>query len=248
MTRRFAGFLQSMYNFLNVGAKAVMMRNITNKTKTKETTMAARTRELTTLEYIVLGLISIEPQSGYSIVSYFDEDSYNSWSASPGSVYPMLKRLEGQGMVEGELDIEHETRPRKMYTLTLEGEAALDGWLRQVPKMRPFYEQRELAMLRFQFMEKRLPREDVMDWINNYLDAANYASTGSAFYQDAINKAMEAEGTISLHSQLLMEAYMLELNSLRTWLEMARARLALVPRYDNGDDPGDFHVEISPDA
>ncbi|MEO1443748.1 MAG: PadR family transcriptional regulator, partial [Chloroflexota bacterium] len=87
--------------------------------------MAGRTRELTTLEYIVLGLISIEPQTGYSIVNYFDEDSYNSWSASPGSVYPMLKRLEKQGMIEGELDIEHETRPRKVYTLTEDGEDSL---------------------------------------------------------------------------------------------------------------------------
>lgn len=189
--------------------------------------MSGKSRELTTLEYIVLGLISIEPQSGYSIVNYFDEDSYNSWSASPGSVYPMLKRLEKQGMIDGELDIEHETRPRKMYTLTEDGEMALDSWLKEVPKMRPFYEQRELAMLRFQFMEKRLTTEEVLTWVNSYLDAAIYATNGSSFYRDGINKAMEAEELFSAHSQLLMEAYMLELNSLRTWLEMARARLTM---------------------
>jgi DNA-binding PadR family transcriptional regulator len=50
-------------------------------------------RELTTLEYIVLGLISLQPQSGYDVVSYFESGAY-SWSASPGSIYPMLKRLE----------------------------------------------------------------------------------------------------------------------------------------------------------
>lgn len=186
------------------------------------------TRELTTLEYIVLGLISLEPQSGYSIVSYFDEDSYNSWSASPGSVYPMLKRLEKQGIIDGELEVEHETRPRTVYTLTADGAMALDVWLKEVPKMRPFYEQREEATLRFQFMEKRLPQAEVLQWLQNYLDAINYATTGSTFYQNEINKAMEEHGQISVHAQLLMEGYMMELNTVRTWLEMARTRLILL--------------------
>jgi DNA-binding PadR family transcriptional regulator len=59
-------------------------------------------RELTTLEYVVIGLIGYEPQSGYSIVSYF-EDRDSSWSASPGSIYPMLKRLEKLGVIDGAL-------------------------------------------------------------------------------------------------------------------------------------------------
>lgn len=187
-------------------------------------------RDLTTLEYIVLGLISIEPQSGYGIVSYFDEDSYNSWSASPGSVYPMLKRLEKQGMISGELEIEHETRPRKVYTLTDDGMQSLDVWLVEVPKMRPFYEQREIAMMRFQFMEKRLSTKKILQWLQNYLDAINYATEGSTFYQNEINKAMEEHGQVSVHAQLLMEGYMMELNTLRTWLEMARNRLLLHAR------------------
>lgn len=208
--------------------------------------MAAK-RDLTTLEYIVLGLISIEPQSGYSIVSYFDQDSYNSWSASPGSVYPMLKRLEGNSMINGELDIEHETRPRKMYTLTPDGAAALDAWLREIPKMRPFYEQREMAMMRFQFMERRLPRADVLKWLKDYLDAIAYATAGTTFYQERIAREMEAQGYISPHTQLLMEAYMMELNTLRTWLEMARARLLLLNETPSPEDDT-FSVNIHPDA
>ncbi|MEJ2364796.1 MAG: PAS domain S-box protein, partial [Deltaproteobacteria bacterium] len=40
-----------------------------------------------------MGLISMEPQSGYSIISTFESGRYR-WSGSPGSVYPILKRLE----------------------------------------------------------------------------------------------------------------------------------------------------------
>ena len=74
-------------------------------------------RELTVLEYMVLGLISIHPQSGYSIIATFESGLYR-WSSSPGSVYPILKRLEQQGLLDSELEVVYETRPRKMYNLT----------------------------------------------------------------------------------------------------------------------------------
>ncbi len=184
-------------------------------------------RELTTLEYIVLGLVSLQPQSGYSIGSFFESSTY-SWSASPGSIYPMLKRLDKQGVISGTLEMTHETRPRKMYTLTDKGGLLLDEWLREVPKMRPFYEQREVAQLRFQFMERRLPVNDVLRWINDYLDAVQYASSVVHVYHEPIQQIMEEdESTYSLHSQLLMEGYIMEINTLRTWLELARTRLLL---------------------
>jgi DNA-binding PadR family transcriptional regulator len=194
-------------------------------------------RELTTLEYFVLGLVGLAPQSGYDIVSTFESDSY-SWSASPGSVYPMLKRLEAAGMITGELEMEYETRPRKVYTLTNEGAAALDEWLREIPKMRPFYQEREIALLRFQFMERRLPTVEIVTWLNGYLDAVRYATSVSEAYIEPIKKMMVDEpDTYSLHSQLLMEAYIMEINTLRTWLELARNRLTMkvtqeVPRIE----------------
>ena len=182
-------------------------------------------RELTPLEYIVLGLCSLEPQSGYSITTSFEDGSY-SWSASPGSVYPMLKRLEKQGIIAGELEMEHETRPRKVYTITEDGGKLLDDWLRAIPDMRPFYEQREVAQLRFQFMERRLSHDDILRWINGYLDAVRYASSVEEVYTKPIQQAMEENAaSYSLHSQLLMEAYIMEINTLRTWLELVKTRL-----------------------
>lgn len=186
-------------------------------------------RDLTTLEYFVLGLVSLQPLSGYDIVTTFEDGSY-SWSASPGSVYPMLKRLENAGMIAGELEMTHETRPRKLYTLTPEGEAALDDWLREVPKMRPFYQEREISLLRFQFMERRLSKRDILTWLDAYLDAVRYATSAAQVYIEPIKKVMQDEPlTFSLHSQLLMEAYIMEINTLRTWLELARNRLLLTP-------------------
>ena len=185
------------------------------------------TRDLSTLEYIVLGACSLAPQSGYSITSSFEDGSY-SWSASPGSVYPMLKRLEKQGFISGNLEMEYETRPKKVYSLTEEGGAILDEWLMATPDMRPFWEQREIAQLRFQYMEKRLSHEQTMKWLKNYLDAVNYASKVEEVYTKPIQQAMADDtSAYSLHSQLLMEGYIMEINTLRTWLELVKTRLQL---------------------
>jgi hypothetical protein len=81
-------------------------------------------------------------------------------------------------------------------------------------------------MLRFQFMERRLTHEQIMRWLNAFHDAVRYASQVEKIYIDPINKAMEDDpSTFSLHSQLLMEAYIMEINTLRTWLELVRTRL-----------------------
>ena len=55
-------------------------------------------KNLTTLEYVVLGMIGVEPQSGYSLITTFESGIFR-WSASPGSIYPTLKRLEQAGFV-----------------------------------------------------------------------------------------------------------------------------------------------------
>jgi DNA-binding PadR family transcriptional regulator len=118
-------------------------------------------RDLTTLEYLVLGLISLEPQSGYTIINTFESDRFR-WSASPGSIYPILKRLEKQGILSSELEMIHETRPRKMYSLTPLGETMLDDWLRKPLTRREIVADHEMIMMKFLFIEKRLSRQEVL--------------------------------------------------------------------------------------
>ncbi|MDX1994566.1 MAG: PadR family transcriptional regulator [bacterium] len=200
------------------------------------------TRDLTSLEYVVLGLIAYEPQSGYSIVTYF-EDRDSSWSASPGSIYPMLKRLEKLGVIEGELEIEHETRPRKIYRLTPLGEKMLDEWLKIVPSVRPFYEQRELAMWRFQMMEKRFTIEETLRWLRDYRDQITYADAVHQVYDAGIKAAYDEIGGFSIFRQLAMEAYVMEMNAIRMWVDMAIMRLEM-----HGRRTGEYPAVNTPET
>ncbi|MDZ4763435.1 MAG: PadR family transcriptional regulator [Chloroflexota bacterium] len=186
-------------------------------------------QKLTALEYVVLGLIGMKPQSGYSIINYL-EAGLSGYSASPGSVYPILKRLEAASVIDGLLESEHETRQRRIYTLTMHGGLLLDAWLRDVPKASPIFEERELGMWRFQFMEARLAHDEVIRWLDEYLDAIRIFDYGKRQFYDRTRDQMNVVGQHSTHQELIMESVLMELNTLRTWLEMARARLMMRAR------------------
>lgn len=181
------------------------------------------TRDLTTLEFIVLGLISEAPQSGYSIISTL-ETGIHRWSASPGSIYPLLKRLEKQGYIEGELEIIYETRPRKMYSLSEQGGRALDEWLRGPLSEAEAITERDIALIKFLFAEKRLPRDEVLDWLDRYEALTRTSDTNRRVFYDLLI----SESTN--HQRLIHELTLMELNMLRTWIELARSRLVEAPK------------------
>lgn len=176
-------------------------------------------RELTTLEYMVLGMVSSSPQSGYTIMSALDSGIYSYRSASPGAVYPMLKRLEKVGILASELEMIHETRPRKMYTLTPFGEELLDKWLRAAVTKNDVSEDREITLMKFVFAEPRLSRPEVLAWLESYRAAV-----------DTYEKLLRAmrDPTLSdwsVHQRLILEASLMDLDMQRAWIKLARERL-----------------------
>ncbi|CAH1190041.1 hypothetical protein PAECIP111893_00125 [Paenibacillus plantiphilus] len=65
---------------------------------------------------IIIGVLSqlSEPQYGYSLVAILEEKGI---SIDPGTLYPLLRRLEKQELLESKWDT-NETRPRKYYLLS----------------------------------------------------------------------------------------------------------------------------------
>jgi DNA-binding PadR family transcriptional regulator len=84
----------------------------------------------TTLEFAILGLLAIEPRSGYDLLHVFGTTAIGNYSSSPGAIYPALRRLEKRGLVKGVVDRTQTLRPRKTFGPTADGKAALKRWLR----------------------------------------------------------------------------------------------------------------------
>ena len=176
-------------------------------------------RDLTTLEYMVLGQISLQPQSGYSIITTYESDLYR-WSASPGSIYPILKRLEKQGILTSELEMVYETRPRKVYSLTPLGEKMLDEWLKRPLTRQEVTVERDLVLRKFLLIEYRLTRQEVLAWLDNY----EQETEGQQMILE-IQNIPEIKDLRSVHYQLFIEAVEMELEMQRRWIQMARRRL-----------------------
>jgi DNA-binding PadR family transcriptional regulator len=89
--------------------------------------------ELSPTAYVILGMLSWQPMSGYDVKSIVDTTTRFFWAASYGQIYPQLRRLVEAGFVEGEAEA-GSGRGRTLYTLTAAGREALEEWLAEEPQ------------------------------------------------------------------------------------------------------------------
>src|SRR4051795_8957092 len=107
---------------------------------------------------VILGLLAHQPFSGYDMKQVVDRSTRFFWAASYGQIYPELRRLEREGLVEGE-DAPNGSRPRRLYRLTPIGREELDAWLRREGQVT--LELRDESLLRI-FFADALPRDDAL--------------------------------------------------------------------------------------
>ena len=108
-------------------------------------------RTPTTLEYALLGLLHQHPQSGYDLRKVLETTALGNYSGSPGAVYPALRRLEKQGLIEGEVDRSREMRPRKVFRPTELGRTGFRDWLLREIGRADIERRVDELMLRFAF-------------------------------------------------------------------------------------------------
>ncbi len=72
------------------------------------------------LRFMVLTLLAVKPSHGYELSKTIDELTLGTVKASPGSLYPVLRELSEEGLIEEEVIVEG-GRLRKVYRLTEKG-------------------------------------------------------------------------------------------------------------------------------
>jgi len=79
--------------------------------------------------YALLGLLSIQPMTGYDMKKWIESGLSHFWKTSYSQIYPALSKFVEEDLVTVAV-IENEKRPAsKLYTLTDKGLAALKEWL-----------------------------------------------------------------------------------------------------------------------
>ncbi|PHR93686.1 MAG: hypothetical protein COA69_03365 [Robiginitomaculum sp.] len=86
--------------------------------------------DLTELEGAALSLISrSQPMTTYAVRSVFQQSLTNSWSASAGSIYPLVRKLLRANLLS-ETQQKGDGRGTKMLSITRSGKTALRDWVR----------------------------------------------------------------------------------------------------------------------
>jgi DNA-binding PadR family transcriptional regulator len=78
------------------------------------------------LRHAVLGLLAVQPSTGYELTQRFDVSLAHAWHASHSQVYPQLATLEREGLVEV---LSEGPRRSRTWGVTEAGRAALRDWL-----------------------------------------------------------------------------------------------------------------------
>jgi PadR family transcriptional regulator, regulatory protein AphA len=82
-------------------------------------------------DYVILGLLSESPLTGYQIKKYIDVRFRFFWNESYGQIYPALKALTTNGLIEEISAAARQNRSQKTYQIKLAGLAELRHWLEQ---------------------------------------------------------------------------------------------------------------------
>lgn len=82
-----------------------------------------------TLQYMILGLLTRQPMTGYDIKQIFDKEKAEFWTAPFSQIYPELNRLLNKELISLVESTEVNSR-RKVYQLTKLGTDTFMDWLK----------------------------------------------------------------------------------------------------------------------
>lgn len=84
--------------------------------------------------FALLGILSMGSASGYDIKKIMEQTTDHFWREGDSSIYPILKQLLDQNLVSCESINTESGKPKKIYTITADGQQELNEWLKIDPE------------------------------------------------------------------------------------------------------------------
>jgi PadR family transcriptional regulator AphA len=86
------------------------------------------------IEFAILGLLSWRPLAGYDIKKMFAGSTTLYWSGNNNQIYTTLVKLHKNGLVSQEIELQEDRPSRKIYSITVKGQAELKKWVLSEPE------------------------------------------------------------------------------------------------------------------
>ena len=166
------------------------------------------------IRHALLALLSEGPKYGLQLRQEFESRTGEVWPLNVGQVYTTLQRLERDGLIESDDDVDDEG-PQKGFHITQEGAEELAQWLRTPPDYSsPPRDELVIKIL----VALELPGLDVHEVVQvhrRYLVELMQQWT----------RLKEDESRLDLNFALVVDAELFRLDSLIRWLDTADGRL-----------------------
>lgn len=93
-----------------------------------------------TVSLVTLALLdqATEAMYGYQIAKHLEREARESTLLKQGTLYPLLRGMEGSGLLESEVEPSTSGPPRRYYTITEDGRATLKLWKEAWGRTRDF--------------------------------------------------------------------------------------------------------------
>ncbi len=112
--------------------------------------------------YAILGILNLSPSTGYDIKKYSDKVLSGFWNENFGHIYPTLKKMLEDGMIE---IVSKELNEKKVrYGITEKGKKEFETWLLDETMQQPI---RSEFMLKLLFSSCQ-PKENVIKLLEGY--------------------------------------------------------------------------------
>lgn len=195
------------------------------------------------LRNALLALLRVGPQSGYELKKQFSQSVGYVWHAPDSQIYPELRKMAQEGLVEAEEQTRGTRGTRRLYHVTPAGEDAFLEWMNTPME---YQRVRDPAHLRAAYLESASPeaarrflQDHVAQWESELATWENELrlidTLGNPMLQRrlAVTAEQDRERTIAF-KRFTYEGLV---DRARTEITWARRGLDLLNRLD-GDRPG----------
>jgi DNA-binding PadR family transcriptional regulator len=116
---------------------------------------------------VLLGLLEIEPMSGYDLGLNIRASVGHIWNESYGQIYPNLKKLAAGGFVTSKTERQKGKPDRRIYSITKKGRERLAKWLAVPPQ--PEIARNELLLKLF--FGAQVPTETLIGYVKRMVES-----------------------------------------------------------------------------
>ncbi|AYA24295.1 MAG: PadR family transcriptional regulator [Rhodococcus sp. (in: high G+C Gram-positive bacteria)] len=122
------------------------------------------------LRYALLALLTAEPLTGYDAAKRFGGSVGHVWHAPDSQIYPELRRMEREGLVEGEQVRWGPNSTKTRYSITDEGVRAFREWMSTPLDYAPVRDAAHMRAAYFEWADPDSARECLQRHIDHYTE------------------------------------------------------------------------------